>query len=124
VTPSENKSIRLRFFPFTGRNGGSYFISVWAKADPEQGLKNLTEFKKQYFEIALGDYDVTRFELTGEWKEYVTNVTIPYYNDQPPRTNVILQMPSAGVAWFDMLQAMESTDINRSINPELLINGF
>ncbi len=121
VTPTENKSIKLRFFPFTGRNGGSYFISVWAKADPEQGLKNGTENKKQYFEIALGDYAITRFELTGEWKEYVTNVTIPYYNDQPPRTNVILQMPSAGVAWFDMLQAVESVDIYRSINPELKI---
>jgi hypothetical protein len=124
VTPSENKSIRLRFFPFNGRNGGSYYISVWAKADPEQGLKDGTEEKKQYFEIALGDYSVTRFQLTGEWKEYVTNVTIPYYNDQPPRTNVILQMPSAGVAWFDMLQTTESVDIYRSINPELLINGF
>ncbi len=119
VTPSENKSIRLRFFPFNGRNGGSYYISVWAKADPEQGLKNGNEEKKQFFEIALGDYAVTRFELTGAWKEYVTNVTIPYYNDQPPRTNVILQMPSAGVAWFDMLQAVESADIFRSKNPEI-----
>ena len=121
VTPSENKSIKLRFFPFAGRKGGSYFLSVWAKADPEQGLKNGTEDNKQYFELALGDYTVTRFQLTREWKEYVTNVTIPYYNDQPPATNVILQMPSAGVAWFDMLQAIESVDINRSVNPELKI---
>lgn len=122
VTPSENKSIRLRFFPFNGRRGGSYYISVWAKADPEQGLKNGTGENKQFFEIALSDYSVTRFQLTGEWKEYVTNVTIPYYNDQSPRTNVILQMPTAGVAWFDMLQAVESVDINRSINPEFLLD--
>jgi len=113
VTPTENKSIRLRFFPFTGKNGASYYISVWAKADPD---------RKQYFEIALGDYGWKRFELTGEWKEYVTSVTIPYYNDQPPKTNVILQMPSAGVAWFDMLQVIESVDIYRSINPILLLN--
>ncbi len=112
ITPAENKSIKLRFFPFNGRNGGSYYISIWAKADPEQGLQIGGENRKQYFEIALGDYAVTRFDLTGEWKEYVTNVTIPYYNDQPPRTNVILQVPSAGVAWFDMLQAVESVDIN------------
>jgi len=113
VTPTENKSIRLRLFPFTATNGTSYYISVWAKADPD---------RKQYFEIALGDYGWKRFELTGEWKEYVTSVTIPYYNDQPPKTNVILQMPSAGVAWFDMLQVIESVDIYRSINPILLLN--
>ncbi len=124
ITPQENKSIKLRFFPFKGRNGGSYYISIWAKADPEQGFQTGEKNRKQYFEIALGDYAVTRFELTSEWKEYVTNVTIPYYNDQPPRTNVILQMPSAGVAWFDMLQAIESVDINRCINPEILINEF
>ena len=110
VTPTENKSIKLRFFPFTAKNGASYYISVWAKADPD---------RKQYFEIALGDYGWERFELTGEWKEYVTNVTIPYYNDLPPKTNVILQLPSAGTAWFDMLQTIDCVDINRSINPEL-----
>lgn len=115
VTPTENKSIRLRFFPFTATNGTSYYISVWAKSDPD---------RKQSFEIALGDYGWDRFELTDEWKEYVTIVTIPYYNNQPPKTNVILQMPSAGVAWFDMLQAIECVDINRSINPELLLNEF
>jgi hypothetical protein len=115
TTPTDNQSVRLRFYPFYGRNGASYFISVWAKADRD---------KKQFFEIALGDYDRIRFELTDEWQEYVTNVTVPFYNDQPPKTNVILQMPSAGVAWFDMLQVIESVDINRSINPELLINEF
>jgi hypothetical protein len=115
ITPTENKSIKLRFFPFTAKNGASYYISVWAKADPDM---------KQYFKIALGDYNREQFELTDEWKEYVTIVTIPYYNDQPPKTNVILQMPSAGTAWFDMLQAIECVDINRSINPELLLNEF
>lgn len=124
ITPADNKSIKLRFFPFKGRNGGSYYISIWAKTDPELGYQIGEKNRKHYFEIALGDYAVTRFELTSEWKEYVTNVTIPYYNDQPPRTNVILQMPSAGVAWFDMLQAIESVDINKCVNPELSINEF
>jgi hypothetical protein len=121
ITPQENKSIKLRFFPFIGRNGGSYYISIWAKSDLDRGSQTGEKNRKQYFELALGDFTVTRFELTCEWKEYVTNITIPYFNDQPPRTNVILQMPSAGVAWFDMLQAVESVDINRCINPELLI---
>ncbi|MCU0461758.1 MAG: hypothetical protein MUF36_07075 [Bacteroidales bacterium] len=115
ITPTAGKSIKLRFFPFTGRNGAIYYISVWAKADQERG---------QYFEISLGDYGSTKFELTNDWQEYVTNVTIPYFNDQPPRTNIILQMLSAGVAWFDMLQAMECVDINRSINPELNPNDY
>lgn len=115
ITPTAYRSVKLRFFPFTGRNGATYYLSVWAKADQDKG---------QYFEVSLGDYASTRFELSGEWKEYVTNVTIPYYNAQPPRTNVILQMPSAGVAWFDMLQAIENVDINRSINPEITIHEF
>ena len=55
---------------------------------------------------------------------FVTIVTIPYYNEQPPKTNVILQMPSAGTAWFDMLQVIESVDIYRSINPELTLNEY
>ena len=122
ITPAENMSIRLRFFPFNGRNGASYYLSVWAKADLEQGFRDPSS--KQYFELALNDYGSQSFELTDEWKEYVTNVTIPYFNDQPPRTNVILRMPSAGVAWFDMLQATESADIIRSINPELILNEF
>jgi|WetSurMetagenome_2_1015567.scaffolds.fasta_scaffold00002_201 hypothetical protein len=119
ITPMENKSVKLRFFPFKGRNGASYYISVWAKTDKEMGLKNNSENKKQYFEISLGDYGYERFELTDQWREYVTNVTIPYFNDQSSRTNIILQMPSEGVAWFDMLQAVEFKDFTRSVNPEI-----
>jgi hypothetical protein len=124
VTPRDEGSIKLRFFPFNARNGGAYYISVWAKADPEQGLFGNEKNNAQYFEVSIGDFGKTRFELSSVWQEYVTIVTIPYYNDQPPRTNVILQMPSAGVAWFDMLQAVECADINKSINPELSINEF
>jgi len=29
-------------------------------------------------------------------------------------------MPGAGTGWFDMIQIFEATDINRSINPDLL----
>ncbi len=116
ITPVENGSIRLRFFPFPVRNGGTYLISVRAKADIENN-------SPQYFEISFGEFGTSKFELTDGWKEYVTNVTIPYYNDLPPRTNVILQMSSAGVAWFDLLQVIECVDIKQSINPELL-NGF
>jgi hypothetical protein len=56
--------------------------------------------------------------LSNEWQKFVTSFTIPYYNDLPPKTNVILQMPSAGVAWFDMLQVAEAIDINQCVNPE------
>jgi hypothetical protein len=113
VTPAENKSIKLRFFPIEVSKGQTYFISVRAKADQEINIP-------QNFEISFGEFGTARFELTNEWKEFVTNVTIPYYNELPPRTNLILQMPSEGVAWFDLLQVFEATDIHRSINPEII----
>jgi hypothetical protein len=119
VTPTDNGSAKLRLFPFKGKPGRSYYISVWAKCDPEQGLHADRAGKRKYFEIALSDYGSKQFELTDEWKEYVTIVTIPVSAENASRTNVILQMPSAGVAWFDMIQVMESADIYRSINPEL-----
>jgi hypothetical protein len=120
VTPKNNNSIKLRCFPVSVRNGATYYISIWAKTDPEQ--RNSDDFEKnkpQYFEISLGDYGTTRFTLSNEWQKFVTSVTVPYYNDLPPKTNVILQMPSAGVAWFDMLQVAEGIDINQCVNPEL-----
>ena len=123
-TPRENQSVKLRFFPIKGRNGSSYYLSIWAKGSLEQDLGETRDSRKLYFELALGDFGSTCFELTAEWKEYVTIVTIPYFSDQPARTNVILQLPSEGVAWFDMLQASEAVDINRSINPQLSINEF
>ena len=49
----------------------------------------------------------------------MTGITIPVRTDLPPKANVILQMPSAGVAWFDMLQVIEGVDIKQSVNPEL-----
>ncbi|MCU0473226.1 MAG: hypothetical protein MUC93_07650 [Bacteroidales bacterium] len=119
VTPEENGSVKLRFFPINGRNGATYLISVRAKADPEQGNVLKENYEDQEFEVSLGGLGVTRFTLSSDWQEYLTFVTIPYYNDQPPRTNIILHMSSAGTAWFDMLQVVECADIKRSINPEL-----
>ncbi|MCU0456450.1 MAG: hypothetical protein MUE74_09125 [Bacteroidales bacterium] len=121
ITPEENKGIRLRFFPFDSRPGATYSISVWAKGDPEQGLNRSGSKSSKYFTVSLGEYGLKRFLLTEDWKEFVTNVTIPYNPKESSRINVILQMPSEGVAWFDMLQVAECEDINRSINPELLI---
>ncbi|MCJ7447251.1 MAG: carbohydrate binding domain-containing protein [Bacteroidales bacterium] len=120
ITPKENSSVRLRFFPVAVNPGRTYIISVWAKADPEQRPAVVTiKNKMQYFEISLGEFGTKQFTLESEWKQFVTFVTIPYNNDLPPRTNIILQMPSAGVAWFDMLQVFEGVDIIRSTNPAL-----
>ncbi len=119
ITPFNNRSARLRFFPFKIRPGMTYYISVRAKADHEQIPDTTQRNKPQYFEVSLGDYGSKRFELSDEWQEYMTGITIPNRTDLPPKTNVILQMPSAGVAWFDMLQAIEGVDIKQSINPEL-----
>jgi len=119
LTPLSNKSARLRFFPFKIRPGITYYISVWAKADPEQIPDTTQQKKPQFIELALGDYGSKRFQLSDEWQEYMTGITIPIQSDLPPKANVVLQMPSAGVAWFDLLQVVEGVDIKQSVNPEL-----
>ncbi|MGD0341836.1 MAG: hypothetical protein ABSA76_09045 [Bacteroidales bacterium] len=123
ITPTDNGSAKLRFFPVTVRNGARYMISVFAKTDKEQGL-NINMSKPHYFNISLGDFGTARFKLEGEWKQYVTFVTIPYFTDLTPKTNVILQMPSAGVGWFDLLQVAECADIGKCNNPELNLPGI
>jgi hypothetical protein len=119
VTPGDNQSAKLRFFPFKIKSGLTYYISVRAKADPEQGPDPAARIKNQYFEVSLGNYGSKRFPLSDEWQEYMAGFTVPAGADIPPKINVILQMPSAGVAWFDMLQAIEGVNIKQSINPEL-----
>jgi hypothetical protein len=122
VTPTYNGSAKLRFFPVIVRPGATYMISVSAKTDNEQGLIN-NMGKPQYFEISLGDYGTSRFSMENNWKQYVTFITIPYFYNLPPKTNVILQMPSAGVGWFDMIQVAECADIGRCNNPEFSLPG-
>jgi hypothetical protein len=114
ITPQVDKSVSLRFFPFSVKAGGSYTISIWAKSDPEQrfymtpeqGNIRLTGKKQmpQYVEILLGDFGHARFVPDKEWRRYVTFVTIP--NDTLPsfKTNLILKMPGQGVAWFDQVR--------------------
>jgi hypothetical protein len=117
ITPEDDKSVSLRFFPFSVKAGASYTISIWAKSDPEQRLfmlpkqedVRLTGKKQmpQYVEILLGEFGRARFVPDKEWRRYVTFVTIP--NDTLPsfKTNLILKMPGQGVAWFDQLQVLE-----------------
>jgi hypothetical protein len=129
-TPEDNKSVRLRFFPFNVKKGRTYVISVWAKSDPEQrpspaGLpqgekSNPTSLKGQYFELSLGNFGSKRFIPDSEWKQYVMSVKVPLSDEVPSRLNVLLSMPGAGVAWFDLLQVFEAVDLGRSVNPELM----
>jgi hypothetical protein len=129
ITPRENMGSRLRFFPVNVSNGRTYIISIWAKTDKtidNSAAVNLNSnpvkpsVKTLYFEIGFGDFGKKRFYPGNEWQEFVTTVTIPPDNMLPSRTNVILRMPGAGTAWFDMLQVFEAVDINMSINPELI----
>ncbi|MFZ0280661.1 MAG: hypothetical protein WAL29_03360, partial [Bacteroidales bacterium] len=131
TTPVMDKGSRLRFFPVKVSNGRTYMISIRAKTDVKinSGETNLnigypvkTDLKSPYFEIALGEFGKQRFYPLGEWQEFVTSVTIPPDNILPPRVNVVLRMPAAGTAWFDMLQVFEATDIYRSVNPEFSEN--
>lgn len=119
ITPEKNKSISLRFFPFSVKAGASYTISIQAKSDPEQRLfmlpteeDVLLNGKKQmpqYVEILLGEFGRARFVPDKEWRRYVTFVTIPVDTLASFKTNLILKMPGQGVAWFDQVKVMEET---------------
>jgi len=128
VTPEQNKSIRLRFFPVNVTQGRTYVISIRAKADPEQrpilnsNTGDLNDLPPQYFEISLGESGKTRFIPGDGWKQFITSVTIPVDEELPPRMNVVLSMPGSGVAWFDMLQVFEAVDLKKSVNPELRLD--
>jgi hypothetical protein len=117
ITPVQNKSLAIRFFPFPVKAGATYTISLWAKSDPEQRFffatkqenASLLEKKEipQYVEIIMGEFGRARFVPDNQWREYVTFVTIP--NDTLARfkTNLVLKMPGQGVAWFDQVKVFE-----------------
>lgn len=117
ITPEENKSLAIRFFPCSVRAGASYTISIWAKSDPEQRFFHVTKPEKsrlygknempQYVEVLFGEFGRARFIPDKEWREYVTFVTIPNDTTALFKTNLILKMPGQGVAWFDQVKVFE-----------------
>ena len=117
ITPEDNKSVYLRFFPFSVKAGASYTISIWAKSDPEQRFfilpeqevtsQNRKKQMPQYVEVSLGEFGQARFIPDQEWRRYVTFVTIPTDTLPSFKTNLILKMPGQGVAWFDQLKVFE-----------------
>ena len=117
ITPIEDQSISIKFFPVPVKAGGSYIISIWAKSDPEQRLSafqeegngRLTGNKQmpQFVEILLGEFSRARFVPDSKWRQYVTFVTIPSDTTATFKTNLILKMPGQGVAWFDQVKVIE-----------------
>jgi hypothetical protein len=117
ITPDENKSLAIRFFPFKVKAGASYTISIWAKSDPEQRFFSVTKqdnprlYEKneipQYVEILLGDFKRARFVPDKKWRQYMTFVTIPTDTLASFKTNLVLKMPGHGVAWFDQVKVIE-----------------
>jgi hypothetical protein len=92
-------------------------ISLWAKADPEQrppendslNLNNRRTGKPipQWVEVSVGEFSKARFVPDEKWRKFVTFVTIPSDTVANLRTNVLLRMPGAGVAWFDEIEVIE-----------------
>jgi hypothetical protein len=107
VTPEENKSAALRFFPIKLKAGASYVISIWAKSDPDQRFSTLTSLTPQYAEILLGEFVHSRFIPEKDWRRFITFVTIPADTTSSFKTNLILKMPGQGVAWFDQIKVYE-----------------
>jgi hypothetical protein len=117
ITPEDNKSLAIRFFPISVKAAASYTISIWAKSDPEQRFlsaskhQNLRLYENsvmpQYVEVLLGDFGRARFTPDKEWRQYVTFVTIPADTLSRFKTNLILKMPGQGVAWFDKVTVTE-----------------
>ncbi|HEX2976211.1 MAG TPA: hypothetical protein VHO68_09750 [Bacteroidales bacterium] len=117
VTPVKDKSVAVRFFPVRLRPGGSYMISLWAKSDPEQRFKIISEEERklpaqvaepQYVEVSLGEYSRSWFVPGPEWRQYMTFIKVPE-KGQPAKVNLILKMPGQGVAWFDQIKIMEES---------------
>lgn len=125
VTPEENNSVRLRFFPVNVKRGKTYILSVWAKRDPWHCLSpaditaSVMKLAPASFDLRLGEFGGKIFIPGEEWKQFVTNVTISPDSNLPVRVNVTLSMPGTGTAWFDMLQIFEAEDLGRSVNPAL-----
>lgn len=107
VTPQEDKSAALRFFPFQVKAGASYSISLWAKSDPEQRFITQEKPGPQYVEVLLGEFSRARFVPDSAWRRFVTFVTIPVDTLATFKTNLILKMPGQGVAWFDEIKVSE-----------------
>jgi hypothetical protein len=117
LTPEENKSVAIRFFPFQVKAGSTYTISVWAKSDPERRFillpqpndhrQTIKNAMPQYVEISLGDFGRARFVPGSDWKQYVTFVTIPDDTIASFKTNLILKMPGQGVSWLDHVKVFE-----------------
>ena len=117
ITPVENKSLAIRFFPFYVKAGSSYTISIWAKSDPEQRFISVTKEKNarlyekrespQYVEISIGEFGRARFVPDKEWRRYIAFVTVPADTLASFKTNLILKMPGQGIAWFDDVRVTE-----------------
>ena len=117
VTPQNNKSAVVRFFPVPVQSGVSYMVSLWARADPEQrpqiadNIYNTTISRdkpiSQWVEVAVGEFSKARFVPDNVWRKYVTFVTIPSDTLPKFKTNLLLRMPGAGVAWFDEIEFIE-----------------
>jgi hypothetical protein len=117
ITPEEDKSVVIRFFPFFVRAGATYAISIWAKSDPEQKFfvvpnqkndrLNSKKEMPQYAEVLFGEFGHARFVPESEWRRFVTFVTIPTDTLASFKTNLILKMPGQGVAWFDQIKVFE-----------------
>ena len=117
ITPQNNKSVAIRFFPISVRAGASYTISMWAKSDPERRFSllpkkdnerlTMQEEMPQYVEVQLGEFGKARFIPDQKWREYITFVTIPKDTLAKVRTNLILKMPGQGVGWFDEVKVVE-----------------
>lgn len=114
-TPEYNKSVAIRFFPVKLKPGASYIISLWAKSDPEQRFRSVSEEDRkrpvlnypQYVEISMGDFCNSWFVPGKEWRQFVTFVTIPGDLPSGYKANLILKMPGQGVAWFDQVKIIE-----------------
>ena len=120
VTPKEDKSISVRFFPCMVKAGASYMISLWAKSDPEQRFSATTKpvtasdtmdnTPPQYAEVSFGEFATARFIPEKEWRRFITFVTIPSDTTETVRTNLILRMPGQGVGWFDQVKVLEEIE--------------
>jgi hypothetical protein len=117
ITPKDSCGVSLKFFPVIVEAGKSYIVSLWSKREDVQkfsGINNpirpgtkIISDNGQIVEISLGDFGKATFIPGADWKQYITTFAIPDDTTKRFKTNILLNMPGKGVAWFDMLQMIE-----------------
>ncbi len=130
ITPKDHQGVTLSFYPVDIEQGGSYCISIWAKAakpNEDAPIDGIARFfqklfpgkkrnpKMPAFAMGVAGMGWERFNLTNEWKQYTLPVTDDGRRD---RVKPWLRLADRGTAWFDGMAMTKDPVIVTVMDPE------